>query len=150
MIDLLHLLAYSVVGLVWLTLVGNLVCKLVLTWTGLSAALATRASATPVAEAASEAPRIRSNPRVGRAIGAVERVLMALAILAGAWEVLAAVIALKSVARFKELDERLDAEYFLVGSLFSLLWAIVTTVLWTSYDTAFGVDVTGMIFGPGR
>ena len=34
----------------------------------------------------------------------------------------------ETVARFKELDERLHAEYFLVGSLFSILWAVGVTV----------------------
>lgn len=67
--------------------------------------------------------------------------------LTGSWEMVAAVVALKTVARFKELDERLDAEYFLVGSLFSILWAIVVTAAWISFDKACGVDASRHVTG---
>ena len=50
-------------------------------------------------------------------------------------------IALKSVARFKDLDDQRFAEYFLVGSLFSVLWAIVITSGWMAYDYRYGIDI---------
>ncbi|MGU3391875.1 hypothetical protein [Sphingomonas sp. M1A8_2b] len=75
----------------------------------------------------------------GRIIGWLERLILAIGIIAHSWEVLAAVIALKSVARFKELDTKLPAEYFLVGSLFSVFWAMLITGTWLSYDQRFGI-----------
>ncbi|MEM9234876.1 MAG: hypothetical protein AAGA69_11660, partial [Pseudomonadota bacterium] len=53
----------------------------------------------------------------GRVIGILERSLIAAGILTGKWEVMAAVIALKTVARYKELEQQIQAEYFLIGSL---------------------------------
>ena len=50
------------------------------------------------------------------------------------------VIALKTVARIKEMDQRVFAEYFLVGSLFSLLWTIAVVGAWQAYDHQLGAD----------
>ncbi|MGF0536877.1 hypothetical protein ACQQ2Q_02705 [Agrobacterium sp. ES01] len=50
-------------------------------------------------------------------------------------------IALKTVARFKEMDERDFAEYFLVGSLFSILWTMFVTSAWLAYDHKLGSDL---------
>ena len=87
------------------------------------------------------------NAKAGGVIGAFERMILAAGVLTGSWEMVAAVVALKTVARFKELDERLDAEYFLVGSLFSILWAIVVTAAWISFDQACGIGVSEHISG---
>ena len=57
------------------------------------------------------------------------------------WEILAAVIALKSVSRFKELNDKTFAEYFLVGSLCSLFWTILVAVAWLGYDATLGVGL---------
>ena len=46
-------------------------------------------------------------------------------------------VALKRVARFKDLDERLNAECFLVGSLFSILCAVFVALAWRAYDAAW-------------
>ena len=67
--------------------------------------------------------------------------MLAAGLLSNSWEILAAVIALKTVARFKELDQRDFAEYFLVGSLFSILWAIVVTGAWMLYDQHWGIGM---------
>jgi hypothetical protein len=93
--------------------------------------------------------QVNTQPRVGRLIGIFERVLMAGGIFIGEWEIWIAVIALKTVARFKELDERLDAEYFLVGSLFSMVWAIVITYAWIAYDQYFGYNILALL-RPGQ
>ena len=58
---------------------------------------------------------------------------------------MAAVIALKTVARFKELDDQRFAEYFLVGSLFSILWAVLITSAWLVYDQRVGIDLRGEV-----
>src|SRR5690606_34191596 len=63
----------------------------------------------------------------GKRIGLLERILMLIGVLTMKWELIAIVIALKTVARYKELDEQEASEYFLIGSLASLLWAILIT-----------------------
>ncbi len=44
----------------------------------------------------------------------------------GQWAALAVVLAAKSIARFEELRDRPFAEYYLVGTLASLLVAVLT------------------------
>lgn len=58
-------------------------------------------------------------------IGSLERWIIILRGLAGRWEAVALVVAAKSIARFEELKKRAFAECFLVGTLTSLLVAIV-------------------------
>lgn len=60
----------------------------------------------------------------GRAIGALERALALTLVLLGQYGALGLVVAAKSVARFKALDDRDFAEYFLIGTLASLLLAL--------------------------
>ena len=80
-------------------------------------------------------------------IGHLERLAIAGGLVVGAWEVLVAVVALKSVARFKDLEEKLNAEYFLVGSLFSVLWAVLVTLAWRAYDARLGLDLAARLAG---
>lgn len=136
---LLHSLAAAVVALLLLTWGGNLACQLLLRWSGLRAARSAGAAADD-AEAATA-------PRVGRMIGHLERLAIAGGLVVGAWEVLVAVVALKSVARFKDLEEKLNAEYFLVGSLFSVLWAVLVTLAWRAYDARLGLDLAARLAG---
>ena len=79
--------------------------------------------------------------RAGRVIGVLERLLIFLGLIASSWEILAGVVALKTVARYKELDEQNRAEYFMVGSLASILWAVVITVAFAAYDHALGFGI---------
>lgn len=65
----------------------------------------------------------------GSLIGSLERWIIILLGLAGRWEAVALVVAAKSIARFEELKKRAFAEYFLVGTLTSVLVAIVLVVL---------------------
>ena len=48
---------------------------------------------------------------------------------------------------FKELEEKLNAEYFLVGSLFSVLWAVAVTFAWRAYDARWGLDLAAGLPG---
>jgi len=64
----------------------------------------------------------------GRAIGVLERALVLTLVLLGQYGALGFVIAAKSLARFKNLEDREFAEYFLVGTLASLLLALVAGV----------------------
>ena len=127
---LLHVLAYSAVALLLLTVTGNWACRLMVNLIGLRDAVAGMAPSTATA---------------GRYIGALERLVIAAGLIVHSWEVVAVVVALKTIARFKELDERLPAEYFLVGSLFSLLWAIVVTTAWLGYDRHAGAGIGAAI-----
>ena len=43
-------------------------------------------------------------------IGSIERILIMIGLIAQSWEVMVAVIALKTVARYRELDEKIEAE----------------------------------------
>lgn len=74
----------------------------------------------------------------GRLIGPLERVLVFSLTLAGAYTLLAAVLAAKGIVRFPEISRDTDtgsrAEYFLVGSLVSWVAALACAVLvwWAS------------------
>jgi hypothetical protein len=68
----------------------------------------------------------------GRLIGPLERVIVFSLTLAGAYTLLAAVLAAKGIVRFPEIsrDDNGDrAEYFLVGSLVSWSLALALAVL---------------------
>ena len=96
--------------------------------------------------AGAEAPAAQAQ-RAGRIIGGLERLIIAIGILTHSWEVLVAVIALKTVGRFKELNDKTFAEYFLVGSLFSVLWAVLITSLWLVFDRHCGIDLRAILSG---
>lgn len=61
----------------------------------------------------------------GRAIGVLERAIALTLVLAGQYGALGLVVAAKSLARFKALEDRDFAEYFLIGTLASLLIAVL-------------------------
>jgi hypothetical protein len=61
----------------------------------------------------------------GRAIGALERAIGLSLVLLGEYGALGLIVAAKSLARFKALEDREFAEYFLIGTLSSLLLALL-------------------------
>ncbi|MDX8046200.1 DUF3307 domain-containing protein [Gracilibacillus sp. S3-1-1] len=61
----------------------------------------------------------------GKLIGYVERLLVIILTAIGAYQSIAFIIAAKSIARFKQLDDRNWAEYFLLGTLSSILIGLV-------------------------
>ena len=63
--------------------------------------------------------------KVGRIIGNLERVLIMTFVLLHQFAAVGLVIAAKSIARFRELEDRNFAEYYLVGTLASTLIAVV-------------------------
>lgn len=63
---------------------------------------------------------------MGRRIGVMERILLLTLVLIDQWGALALVLAAKSIARFKDLQDRSFAEYYLVGTLASVLVAVAT------------------------
>jgi hypothetical protein len=125
MIATLQVAAYAALA-VLLTFGGNLVCKWVL-----------RLSATTPPPETGETITLRA----GRVIGVLERILIFVGLTASSWEILAGVVALKTVARYSKLDEQNKAEYFLIGSLASILWAVLVTVTAALFDRHLGFGV---------
>jgi hypothetical protein len=115
-----------------LTFGGNTACKWVL-----------RLSATQAPPETGETISLRA----GRVIGVLERLLIFVGLTASSWEILAGVVALKTVARYSKLDEQNKAEYFLIGSLTSILWAVIVTGGFVLYDRGWGVDALSVFVG---
>jgi len=67
--------------------------------------------------------------RIGATIGALERLLIVTFVLTGAAAAVGVVIAVKTLARFKQLDDRGFAEYYLLGTLASVSVAIGSAYL---------------------
>ena len=70
--------------------------------------------------------RPQDQPARGAVIGYLERLLVMILVLAGQWGTIGLVMAAKSLARFKDLDERGFAEYYLIGTLTSMLVAVTS------------------------
>lgn len=67
--------------------------------------------------------------RVGATIGVLERLIVCVLVLAGQSAAIGFVIAAKTLARFRQLDDRHFAEYYLVGTLASVTLALATSLL---------------------
>lgn len=68
----------------------------------------------------------------GALIGSMERILILICLLSGNFATIGFVIAAKSVARFEKLSKTQFGEYFLLGTLFSVLYTmLVYYVLFT-------------------
>ncbi|MEW6770383.1 MAG: DUF3307 domain-containing protein [Bacillota bacterium] len=65
-----------------------------------------------------------SAPNIGKCIGLLERALILMLVMRGEMTAAGFVLAAKSIARFKQLDDRTFAEYYLVGTLISTLVAV--------------------------
>lgn len=145
MVTFLHAAGSLLIGFLLLTFIGNAVCRRILIHTGLQQARDNLLKASTPAEGDPNAAASPVAPGAGAWIGGLERMLIAVGLITGAWEILAAVIALKTVARFKEIDQQIHAEYFLVGSLFSIVWAFGISHAWRLYDASVGPDFLGFI-----
>jgi hypothetical protein len=75
---------------------------------------------------AADPPRLASAARVGATIGVLERLLIVGFVLAGAQAAVGFVIAAKTIARFRQLDDRAFAEYYLLGTLASVSVALAS------------------------
>ncbi len=94
-----------------------------------------------------EAPRAPIAKPGGRFIGILERLLIFIGVAASSLQIMVAVIALKSVARYKDLNDRAFAEYFLIGSMTSILWAILITFAAIIYDREWGLNLIATYLG---
>ena len=70
-----------------------------------------------------------ASARVGSTIGILERLLIVVFVLTGTDVAIGFVVAAKTLARFKLLDDREFAEYYLLGTLASVSVAIVTAMV---------------------
>jgi len=61
----------------------------------------------------------------GSLIGSLERIVMMVLLVVGQWVGLTIVIAAKSIARFKQLEDKKFSEYYLIGTLYSIIYVIV-------------------------
>lgn len=66
--------------------------------------------------------------QVGATIGVIERLLIVTFVLVGADAAIGFVVGAKTIARFKQLDDRDFAEYYLLGTLASVSIAILTAI----------------------
>jgi hypothetical protein len=87
------------------------------------------ASLSAQLERLEEEPRASGIRHAGRSIGWIERALVFGGVGLGRPELLAIVVAVKSVARLPEFKDEAFAEYFLIGSLLSLAGALGAGVL---------------------
>ena len=91
--------------------------------------------AEPGGSASRPAPAAgRSGPaapaaRIGATIGILERILIVVFVLTGSEAAIGFVVAAKTLARFRLLDDRDFAEYYLLGTLASVAVAIVTALI---------------------
>jgi hypothetical protein len=64
--------------------------------------------------------------RVGAVIGILERLIVVALVLVGQYAAIGLVVTAKTIARFRQLEDRQFAEYYLLGTLASIATAIVT------------------------
>lgn len=88
-----------------------------------------RPSTSPAASTSDRAAPVATSARVGAAIGILERVLIVVFVLTGTDVAIGFVVAAKTLARFRLLDDREFAEYYLLGTLGSVAVAIVSALI---------------------
>lgn len=65
----------------------------------------------------------------GMAIGIIERVMVITFVLVDQYTAITLVFAAKSIARFNELEDRDMAEYYLIGTLLSITFAMIVGIV---------------------
>jgi len=73
---------------------------------------------------ATQLPVEKKEPQMGLFIGWVERALIGILMIMGIYTGLALLATLKTLARFKQLENRANAEYFILGTLLSILLGV--------------------------
>lgn len=69
-----------------------------------------------------------NGPQIGRIIGKLERLIISILVISNQYGAIGFVITAKSIARYKQLEDRNFAEKYLVGTLASVLIAFITTI----------------------
>jgi hypothetical protein len=75
-----------------------------------------------------EAKVIKRNEGMGKWIGYLERTIVYILIITGNFSTIGFVIAVKALSRFKELENKEFAEYFIVGTMASMIITIVISL----------------------
>jgi hypothetical protein len=88
-------------------------------------AVATQDAMVPAPEGGAGA----SPARIGATIGVLERLLVVTFMITGSQAAIGFVIAAKTLARFRQLDDRDFAEYYLLGTLASVAVAVASGLL---------------------
>lgn len=70
-----------------------------------------------------------NDPQIGRIIGKLERVIIAALVLCNQFGAIGFVLAAKSIARFRQLEDKIFAEKYLVGTLTSTCIAFITAII---------------------
>ena len=95
-----------------------------------------RTLAPPGAGPPAAAPPVVSGPpspaKVGATIGVIERLLIVGLVMTGAQAAVGFVVAAKTIARFRQLDDRHFAEYYLLGTLGSVAVALGSALVATA------------------
>ena len=78
----------------------------------------------------------------GRIIGCLERGITYIFASSGEYGAISFILAAKSITRFNELKDRKFAEYYLIGTLMSILFAIIVVlgVKWVSLYSLLVVE----------
>ncbi|HOO28849.1 MAG TPA: hypothetical protein PLU43_10330 [Lachnospiraceae bacterium] len=71
----------------------------------------------------------KDNLRTGRIIGKLERVIIAILVLCNQFAAIGFVLTAKSIARFKQLEDKEFAEKYLIGTLASVLIALIAAIV---------------------
>ncbi len=71
--------------------------------------------------------------KMGNLIGKLERVIVAILVLQNQYGVIGLVLTAKSIARFKQLEDKNFAEKYLVGTLASLSIALIAAIITKSF-----------------
>ncbi|NYB74545.1 DUF3307 domain-containing protein [Sedimentibacter hydroxybenzoicus DSM 7310] len=70
-----------------------------------------------------------NDPQIGRVIGKLERIIVSVLILCNQFGAIGFVLTAKSIARYKQLEDKNFAERYLVGTLTSVSIAFITTIV---------------------
>lgn len=76
-------------------------------------------------------------PGAGKLIGMLERGIILTFGLLGEYGAISFVFVAKSMARFKQLEKRQFAEYYLIGTLLSFFFALVIAIISQAISIAF-------------
>ncbi|KJS22553.1 MAG: hypothetical protein VR72_05850 [Clostridiaceae bacterium BRH_c20a] len=87
-----------------------------------------------IIENSTEEKDLLKEARVGKYIGILERTILFIVLINGKMEAVGFIIAAKSFTRFKQLEKKEFAEYYLIGTLLSVTFALISYVIYSSYE----------------
>ncbi|NLX63507.1 MAG: DUF3307 domain-containing protein [Clostridiaceae bacterium] len=73
--------------------------------------------------------QVKNEPRVGRIIGKLERIIVSFFIFNAQFGTIGFVLTAKSIARYKQLEDKEFAEKYIVGTLTSVFISMIVTII---------------------